>query len=112
MKKAFEYMEPELIQATLFSELNDCEFDLYRQVFGCLRYPSRQWLALNILRYRRYGVMPKEMNRNFMMNDAFQTLVDAYDGMKEAELEKQTDAIEGRAKLSYPKRLWDWFSFT
>lgn len=107
--KNIPFIEPEMIQPTLFNELKDSERDLYRQVFGCLRYPSRQWLALNILRYRRIGVKPVEMNRNFFMNEAFQTLVDAYDGMKEAEQEKLTDTIQGKAKLSYPKSLMDWF---
>lgn len=110
--KQLPYIEHDCLEQTLFNDLQPEEFNLYKDAFGALRHSSRIWLALAMLRYRKLGEMPTVPNRNAFVHDIFLSLVQAYDGMKEAELEKQTDAIEGKASLSYPKRLWDWFSFT
>lgn len=107
--KTLPFIDHDRLEATLFADLQPQEHQLYKDAFSSLRYASRVWLSLALLRYRKLGQLPKVANRNPFVHDIFLSLVQAYDGMKDAELEKQTDAIEGKSKLSYPKSLMDWF---
>lgn len=90
------FIPPELLEAKLFAELLPCELSLYRQAFGALRSVSRQWLSLQMLRYRRLGKLPQEGNRNVFVEDIFYTLVDAYDGMLEERAEREYIVSEGK----------------
>lgn len=109
--KNLPYIDHDRLEATLFNDLRPQELKLYKDAFSSLRYASRIWLSLAILRYRKLGQMPSVPNKNPFVHDIFLSLVQAYDGMKDAESEKQTDTIQGKAKFSYPKRLMDWFGF-
>lgn len=107
--KKLPYIEHDRLEDTLFSDLRPQELHLYKDAFSSLRYASRIWLSLALPRYRKLGQMPIIPNRNPFVHDIFLSLVDAYDGLKDAESEKLKDTIEGRAEISYPKRLMDWF---
>ena len=111
MKTTLPFIEYDRLEQTLFNNLQPQEFNLYKDAFAALRHSSRIWLSLAMLRYRILGKMPVVPNRNHFVHDIFLSLVQAYDGIKEAEQEKLTDTIKGKSKLSYPKRLMDWFRF-
>ncbi len=90
------FIPPKLLEAKLFAELLPCELSLYRQAFGTLRSSSRQWLSLQLLRYRHQGKLPEEGNRNVFVEDIFYTLVDAYDGMLDERAEREQIVSEGK----------------
>lgn len=107
--KKLPYIPASQLEETLFEELDPREYPLYKAAFGCLRPSSRKWLCIAMLYYRKFGSMPTEPNLNCFVQDIFLSLCEAFDGLKEADAEREAGTIDGTAKLSWPKRISDWF---
>lgn len=101
------FILPEKIQATFFESLNAEERRFYAAIFASLRSSSRQWLALAVMNYRKYGIWPTE-NRNPFMSVLFRAIVEAEDcAAFEAKMAKM-GAVHESSLENLSTRLQKW----
>ena len=72
------FIEPSMVQSTFFDSLDADAREFYANIFASLRHSNRQWLALALYKWHKYGLWPEE-NRNPFMQSLFLAIVDAED---------------------------------
>lgn len=104
------FIEPSMVQSTFFESLDTDGREFYANIFASLRHSNRQWLALALYKWHKYGLWPEE-NRNPFMQSLFTAIVDAEDCAAFDEKCANLGAFHKSNLEPLHLRLKKWFSY-
>ena len=103
------FIPPSEVQSTFFKSLSADAREFYANIFVSLRHSNRQWLALALYKWHKYGIWPAE-NRNPFMQSLFAAIVDAEDYAAFDEKCAKLGAMHEADLDNLATRLKKWFS--